>query len=105
MNKIDFDVMLSRAREWLQNHSPRVSAETLGWIAVIIIHAATIPSLLALMTGLSDDMPGVDVVLFVWTGLILLFIRSVVLKDVLNTVTIGVGFMLQACVMALIIFK
>jgi hypothetical protein len=34
-----------------------------------------------------------------------LFLRAVVLKDMLNIITIGFGFILQAGCMALILFK
>jgi hypothetical protein len=44
-------------------------------------------------------------ILFLWGGLVLLFLRAVVLKDILNIITIGFGFMLQAGFMALILFK
>jgi len=50
---------------WLKDHLPKISAETLGWLAAIVIHAATIPTLLALMTGLSDRTPSLDIVLFI----------------------------------------
>jgi hypothetical protein len=89
----------------MQEHLPRLSAETLGWLAAIVFHAATIPTLLALMTGLSDRTPSLDIVLFMWTGLVLLFMRAVVLKDMLNIVTVGIGFIVQAVLMALILFK
>jgi hypothetical protein len=56
-------------------------------------------------TGLSDRTPNLDIVLFLWAGLVLLFLRAVVLKDMLNIITIGVGFMVQAALMALILFK
>ena len=82
-----------------------ISAETLGWIAVIILHSATIPSLLAVMAGLTDRLPGVDLVLLVWGGLALLFVKAAVQKDMLNIVTIGFGFIVQAVLMALIFFK
>jgi hypothetical protein len=82
-----------------------ISAETLGWIAVIILHSATIPSLLAVMAGLTDRLPGVDLVLLVWSGLALLFVKAAVQKDMLNIVTIGFGFIVQAVLMALIFFK
>lgn len=82
-----------------------ISAETLGWIAVIILHSATIPSLLAVMAGLTDRLPGVDLVLLVWGGLALLFVKASVQKDMLNIVTIGFGFIVQAVLMALIFFK
>jgi hypothetical protein len=94
-----------RANTWLNNNLPRVSADTLGWLAVILIHCATIPTLLALLTGLSDNVPNLDIVLFMWSGLVLLFVRSVVLKDTLNVITIGAGFIVQATVMAMILFK
>jgi hypothetical protein len=77
----------------------------MGWLAVIMIHCATLPSLLALLTGLSDKTPSLDVVLMMWAGLVLMFIRAVVLKDALNIITRGVGFMAQAVLMALILFK
>ena len=94
-----------RANIWLNNNLPRVSADTLGWLAVILIHCATIPTLLALLTGLSDNVPNLDIVLFMWAGLVLLFVRSVVLRDTLNIITIGAGFIVQATVMAMILFK
>ena len=75
------------------------------WIAVIILHSATIPSLLAVMAGLTDRLPGVDLVLLVWGGLALLFVKASVQKDMLNIVTIGFGFIVQAVLMALIFFK
>ena len=94
-----------RANQWLNNNLPRVSADTLGWLAVILIHCATIPTLLALLTGLSDNVPNLDIVLFMWAGLVLLFGRAVVLKDTLNIITIGAGFIVQATIMAMILFK
>ena len=102
---IKLDELLNSARTWLEQHLPKVSAETLGWLAVVVIHCATIPTLLALLTGLSDTVPNLDIVLFMWTGLVLLFARAVVLKDMLNIVTIGVGFITQAVIMAMILFK
>jgi hypothetical protein len=45
------------------------------------------------------------VVAFLWSGLVLLFLRAIVLKDTLNIITIGVGFIVQAGLMALILFR
>ena len=107
MNK--FLTFINRVRTdfsgYLSSQLHTISADTLGWLAVIVIHAATIPSLLALLTGLSEATPTVEVVLFVWAGLCLLFGRAVVLKDTLNIVTIGAGFIVQSVLMALILFK
>jgi hypothetical protein len=102
---IKLDALLNSSRIWLEQHLPKVSADTLGWLAVILIHCATIPTLLALLTGLSDSVPNLDIVLFMWAGLVLLFFRAVVLRDLLNIITIGLGFITQAVIMAMILFK
>ena len=96
---------LNDITEFFVKRFSQISAETLGWIAVVILHAATVPSLLAVMAGLTDRLPGVDLVLLVWTGLALLFVKAAVQKDMLNLVTIGFGFIVQAVMMALIFFK
>jgi hypothetical protein len=89
----------------IKTHAPQVSAETMGWVAVILMHLATIPTLLAVLTGLTEKMPPVDLVLFTWTGLFCLFIKATIQKDLLNIVTIGFGFFIQAGLMSMIIFK
>jgi hypothetical protein len=104
-NKIDFERAKQSVVEFFSTHFGKISAETMGWMAAIALHAATIPTLLALLTGLTDSTPSVDVVLFMWLGLVLLFGRAVILRDLLNVVTIGLGFVIQATLMALILFK
>ena len=96
---------LNQVKTFVQTKISVISAETFGWLAAIVLHASTIPSLLAVMAGLTDRLPGVDLVLLVWTGLTLLFIKAAIQKDMLNIVTIGVGFICQAAMMALIFFK
>lgn len=96
---------LQQMKSFITEKFSHISAETLGWIAVIVLHASTIPSLLAVMAGLTDRLPGVDLVMLVWAGLTLLFVKAAVQKDLLNLVTIGIGFIVQAVMMALIFFK
>ena len=96
---------LTKFKDFIQNKFSHISAETVGWLAVIVLHASTIPSLLAVMSGLTDRLPGVDLVLLVWTGLTLLFVKAAVQKDMLNIITIGLGFIIKAVMMALIFFK
>jgi len=93
---------------WVKNikeHAPHVSAETMGWVAVILLHLATVPTMVAVLTGLTEKMPPVDMVLFSWTGLFCFFIKATIQKDLLNIVTIGFGFFVQAALLALIVFK
>ena len=96
---------INQVKTFVQTKISVISAETFGWLAAIVLHAATVPSMLAVMAGLTDRLPGVDLVLLVWTGLTLLFVKATIQKDMLNIVTIGVGFIIQAVLMALIFFK
>jgi hypothetical protein len=96
---------LDQFKTFITTKVSHISAETFGWLAVIVLHASTIPSLLAVMSGLTDRLPGVDLVLLVWAGLTLLFVKAAVQKDMLNVITIGFGFIVQAVMMALIFFK
>ncbi len=100
-----FPMTIVAIRDYVTNSLATLSADTLGWLAAIVLHCATLPSFLALMTGLSDKTPGLDIILFLWGGLVLLFLRAVVLRDMLNIITIGFGFILQAGCMALILSK
>lgn len=100
---MNFDV--KKVLDWLNSHVAHLSAETLGWLAVVFIHAATLPTLLAVLTGLSDSMPTVDLVLLTWAGLAALFAQACVQRNMLQIITIAVGFMMQAGLMALIFFK
>lgn len=59
-----------RFGKYLSGQMHAISAETLGWSAIILIHGATIPTLLALLTGLSDRTPSVDIIMLMWGGLI-----------------------------------
>jgi hypothetical protein len=44
-------------------------------------------------------------VLFSWAGLFAFFLKATIQKDLLNIVTIGFGFFVQAAMLALIVFK
>lgn len=86
-------------------HLQKITANTMGWLAAIVLHAATIPSLIALMSALTDRLPNLEMILFIWTALVFLFARAIILKDQLNIITIGAGFIAQAVMMAFILFK
>jgi hypothetical protein len=91
-------------KSFFAEHVKHMTADTLSWITVLVLHAATVPSILAVMAGLTDRTPALDLVLFVWAGLTLLFIRAALLRDMLNLVTIGLGFVVQATLLASILF-
>jgi hypothetical protein len=83
----------------------RVSSDSVEWVGVLALHGATVPTLLGLMTGITDTTPPIDIVLILWAALTMFFIKAVIKKDLLNILTIGLGFIGQATVMALIFFK
>ena len=105
MEKFSILRLMVMIRKFFLDHFKKITADTLGWLAAIVLHCSTVPSLLALMTGLTDRLPSVDIILFIWAGLVLLFARAVVLKDQLNIITIGIGFIAQSVLMAFILFK
>ena len=82
-----------------------LSAEGIGWLAVMFMHCATIPSLLGLIFAVSNVTPSLDVVFFLWGGLTLLFIKALIKKDMLNIITIGIGFIIQAALLGMVVFK
>lgn len=98
-------VNVRKMMDSLKENIGHLSAETLGWVGVILVHLATVPTLVAVLTGLTEKLPPVDVIILMWLGLFMFFVRSVIAKDILNIVTIGFGFFVQAILMALIIFK
>jgi len=82
-----------------------ITADTLAFIAVLFIHSATIPTLVAVLTGLTDKMPTVDMVLLTWAGLVALMLQSIVQKKLVITIAIALGFVVQSALLALIFFK
>ena len=103
VEKFNFD--LEKFKTFVTEKFGQTSAETLGWLSIILLHAATVPSFLAIMSGLTDRAPAIDLVLLIWTALTLLFFKAAVQKDMLNLITIGLGFIVQASMLALIYFK
>jgi hypothetical protein len=96
---------LRTAFDKIVNSVKNISTETIGWSAICLLHAASLPSLLAIHQGISDQMLPIEMILLIWTALVLIFLKSVIQKDVVNVVTIGLGFAAQSALMALIFFK
>lgn len=101
--KPKFDVR--QVLDYLQKHVAPMSSDTLGWLAIVFIHASTIPTFLAMASGLSDNTPPVDMVLLTWLGLATLFAQACVNRNMIQIVTIALGFILQSSLMALMFFK
>ena len=83
----------------------QVSIDGIGWTALIALHAVTIPSLFGLMTGLTDNTPPIDMVIILWAAMALFYIKAILEKNVVSLIIIGLGFIMQSILMALVFFK
>lgn len=103
--KVSLQELFNNLKNFFVDRIKNLTADTLGWLAAIVLHLATIPQLLALISGLTDKTPDLEIVLFVWAGLSLLWARSILLHNRLNIITIGTGFIVQAVLMAIVMFR
>jgi hypothetical protein len=91
--------------QFLREHLGHISAHTLGWITIILLHFASIPTLLSVLLGQTDKLPPVDLMIFVWSALITLFFKSLIDRNFIYIATICMGFAAQTVIMSLILFK
>ena len=80
-------------------------AEFGGWLGMVLIHGATIPTSVSVIMGWSSDLPPLDMVLLIWSGLFLFFLRALARIDWLYLVSNAVGFFLQSLLLAIIIYQ
>ena len=78
--------------------------EACGWVGMVLIHAATIPTSVSVIFGWCDKVPPLSMVLMVWVGLFLFMVRAVGRSDVLYMVSNAVGFFLNSVLLAIIVF-
>lgn len=90
---------------FIRDHLARISSHTLGWVAILLLHFASIPTLAAVLMAQSDKLPPVDLMIFVWSALIVMFFKSLIERNFLYLATICLGFAGQTVILGLIIFK
>ena len=103
----DINVRIKEARDKFLGYFSgftKTTADTISWLSIVVLNLVFVPSYVAVMSGITDKMPQLDVALIVWTGLLLFFIRSAILKDMLMVFTIGVGFALQVILLGMTFF-
>jgi hypothetical protein len=83
----------------------RASSNALGAFSIIMLHLATIPSMLAVLLAYSDHMPNLELVVFIWAALAALFFKSLLEKNFFYIMLISLGFLAQTVIMSLILFK
>ena len=90
---------------FFRDHMGKVSAHTLGWLSILLMHFAAIPTLAAVLMNTSDKLPPVDLMIFVWAALTTMFFKSLIERNFLYVATICLGFIAQVVIMGLILFK
>jgi hypothetical protein len=102
---MNFEKVLQDVSVDFKSMITKISTETIGWIGILLLHGATVPTMLGLMFGITDKPPSIDMVLIVWAALGMFFMKAIIQRDILNLITIGLGFIMQATLMALVFFK
>ena len=67
-----------------------------GWFGMVIIHAATMPVTVRAIMYDDVNLPPLDMVLMMWTGLFLYLIRAIAQRDFMYIVSNGVGVFMQS---------
>ena len=78
--------------------------EASGWLGMIFVQAATLPTTIRFLLGYSQTLPPVSMVLLVWVGLALYFVRAYAERDTLYMVSNGFGFFVNTILLACITF-
>jgi hypothetical protein len=90
---------------FFKDHLGHLSAHTLGWITIVLLHFSAVPTLLSMILAQNDKLPPYDLMLFVWAALTTLFFKSLIEKNFLYVSTICVGFIGQVVMLGMIVFK
>jgi hypothetical protein len=97
--------LINLTYSFFKNHLGHLSSHTLGWITIVLLHFASVPTLLAMILAQSDKLPPYDLMLFVWAALTTLFFKSLIEKNFLYVSTICMGFIAQVVMLGMIVFK
>lgn len=96
---------LENIKQFVLTEVSKLSIETLNILAIIALHCASIPSMIALLTSITDNAPSLDIFFFVYTGLFLMFLKSFITKDLFGVVINVSGFFVQVILLSMIVFK
>jgi hypothetical protein len=90
---------------FFKEHLGHLSAHTLGWITIVLLHFSAVPTLLSMILAQNDKLPPYDLMIFVWAALTTLFFKSLIEKNFLYVSTICLGFIGQVVMLGMIVFK
>ena len=75
-----------------------------GWAGMCFVQAATLPTTINYLLGYSDKLPPLSMVLLVWIGLALYFVRAYSERNVLYMTSNGFGFVVNTVLLACIVY-
>ena len=81
------------------------NAEIGGYLGMLAIHGATLPTSISVILGWSEHLPPLSMVLLVWIGLILFFVRALVRFDWLYLISNGIGLIANSILLILIVYS
>lgn len=76
-----------------------------GWAGMIFVQAATLPTTINYLLGNSTKLPPLSMVLLVWIGLALYFVRAYSERNKLYMTSNGFGFFVNTVLLACIVYK
>lgn len=75
-----------------------------GYIGMVLIHGATMPTLINRLGDPLSALPPLSMVIMIWLGLALFLARAISQNDKLYTISNAYGFFMQSLLLALIVF-
>tara|TARA_R100001086_G_C11822713_1_gene254475 strand:- start:122 stop:379 length:258 start_codon:yes stop_codon:yes gene_type:complete len=79
--------------------------EITGYVGMILVHSALLPTTIAHLAGWSTNLPPLSMVLILQLGLLAFLVRAIAQKDCLYIISNSFGFATQSIMLALILLK
>lgn len=76
-----------------------------GIVGILLIQAATLPTIYKLIVGINTNLPPLDMVIMMEMGLACFLFNSVYKRDWLYTISNSVGLIIETILLVLIIIK
>lgn len=84
----------------------KLAGEIGGYAGMILLQGATLPQMIeAIISPETANLAPLSMVLMVWVGLLLYFIRAFVQRDFLYMISNGIGLILNFILMIIIIWR
>ena len=74
-----------------------------GWIGLLALQGASIPSIYLLATSQTQIKPPVYMIALISFGLLMYLVRSILIRDLIFTISNSIGLLLQSILMLLLL--